>query len=148
LDYNAKTGIFIWLIKPRKSTAIGEIAGMQTTYVRIGWKRRLYPAHRLAWLHYYGRWPNGCLDHINGKKLDNRISNLREATSHQNNWNRGYQKNKSTKGIDYVKEDKVWRARIMIYGKRHLLGRFKTPKEAHQAYIKASKQLHVEFARW
>ena len=47
-----------------------------------------YPfVHRLVWAVYYGRWPVGQLDHINGDRLDNHIENLREVSHSENQLN-------------------------------------------------------------
>jgi len=43
--------------------------------------------HRAAWALFYGRWPTE-IDHLNGNKTDNRICNLREVSSSENQQNR------------------------------------------------------------
>ena len=37
-------------------------------------------AHTLVWALYYGHWPRQTIDHINLKKGDNRIANLRDVS--------------------------------------------------------------------
>lgn len=47
-------------------------------YLRVTYKGKQYPAHRLIYKMYYGRDPgNKHIDHCNGDRSDNRISNLR-----------------------------------------------------------------------
>ena len=89
------------------------------------------------------------VDHVNGNTLDNRKSNLRIVSRSQNEWNRDKQKNNSTgyKGITYVKRDKLFIARIRVYGKLIYLGGFKDKKRAAEAYNKGAKQYHGKFAR-
>ena len=63
-------------------------------------------AHRLAWLLYYGSWPEGNIDHINRDKSDNRIDNLRDVTQSENLLNHG----NPFSGI--YKHRKKWRVRV------------------------------------
>lgn len=146
LDYNKETGEFHWKIKPSKRFSAGMKAGSSVNgYIRIHYKRRLYAAHRLAWLYVYGKHPEHQIDHINGNPSDNRITNLREATQAENAQNiRRAQKNSShgLLGITYDSRKKLWRARITINGKRYHLGRHKLKEDAANAYIQAKRTLH------
>ena len=112
LDYNPETGVLSW--KERKDRKVnwnhrwtGKTAGHVhevTGHIIIQIKgRSAYGAHRLAWVHYYGEWPKDQIDHIDGNRQNNRISNLRCATNSENNRNRGPQSNNLSgyKGVSW-----------------------------------------------
>lgn len=102
--------------------------------------------HRLAWRMHYGAWPEVQVDHINGVKTDNRISNLRLATNSENNCNRGPQANNKL-GIRGVrKHGKRFQALICKDKKQMFLGSYETAELAAAAYRAAAKQLHGDFA--
>lgn len=96
-------------------------------------------AHRVAWLLHFGFWPDQELDHINGIKDDNRISNLREVTHAENMQNRTKAMRSSSTGVLGVKPFRNgYIARIQRFGKRQHLGVFKTIEEASSAYRAAA----------
>src|SRR5690606_17410776 len=86
LDYDKDSGVFRWKVATAHRTIVGEEAGTinQNGYRIIRVDACRYRAHRLAWFHVHGEWPSDFVDHQNGNKLDNRISNLREADKRQN----------------------------------------------------------------
>lgn len=147
LCYDKDTGIFTWNTKPMKSrVCIGHAAGNMTN--KGYWEIRIsgfsYKAHRLAWMHVHGLFPSDQLDHINGNRSDNRICNLREATNSQNQQNKQAEQKNTKSGLVGVSPNgSGWRAKIVLNGKVHHLGTFKTPKLAQEAYINAKDRLHV-----
>ena len=148
-SYQPETGLLIW-VGSKQPTRNGKRAGFSHPlghrYVRVG--RHNYKEHRIAWLLYYGEWPKDQIDHVNGDPSDNRIGNLRAATSSQNQANKGIQKNNSTgfKGVGF-RPDRGFFAVIKKDRKSHYLGSFATAEEAHFAYADAARRMHGEFAR-
>lgn len=146
LSYEPATGIFRWLV-PYRGKDIGKEAGWEDHgYVRIELCRTTHAAHRLAWLHTYGEWPIGQIDHINGIRSDNRIVNLRDVSHSINAQNQRSSHSHNCTGIlgvSFHKRDNRWVAGISVNGKRLHLGNFRTPEAASTAYLSA-KRLHHE----
>lgn len=90
------------------------------------------------------------VDHEDGNGLNCVRSNLRLATTAQNNRNQRRRSDSKSgfKGVFWQADKRKWRARICVNGKNRSLGYFATPEEAHEAYCKAAKELFGEFARF
>ncbi len=94
--------------------------------------------------------PGEVVDHKNGNTLDNRRSNLRVCRQAQNLQNKSKFKRKCSsayKGVDWVKKDKRWRARVYKDGKQVFGSYFDNELDAAKAYNKNAKRFFGEFAR-
>lgn len=112
----------------------------------LGWKGL---AHKVIWALHYGEWPKLSIDHISGDKLDNRILNLRLATSQQNRANQGKSTGRYKKGAQFVSTCRArpWRAAIFDGSRIKSLGYFRCETAAHLAYLREAKVIHGDFAR-
>lgn len=123
--------------------------GHKFGYVTISIRRKTYKRHRLIWFYVHKRWPTNDLDHINGDRGFDGISNLREATRAQNMWNTKAHKDSLSgkKGVSWDRRKRRWRATLMANGKRQELGYFATLEPAIQARVFAETIFHGQFAR-
>lgn len=147
LDYDPSTGRFTWLVRPARNVRAGDIAGclISTGYIRIGIDGEDHLAHRLAFLYVHGRWPSETIDHINGTRSDNRLSNLREASTSENMQNLRTAPLGSKcplLGVSPNRKGTAFRAQIRVEGKKMYLGTFPTAELAHEAYVRAKRQNH------
>ena len=148
LIYEPSTGVFRWRKQVGQLTKGGSVAGGVNShgYHRISILDRAYATHRLAWLLMTGEWPADQIDHIDGNKSNNAWSNLRAATGKQNCANK---KTTNRLGLKGVRLDKRWQryyAQIEINGRSKHLGSFGTAEAAHDAYMKAAREVFGEFA--
>lgn len=119
LEYNSTTGEFIW-IERKQGRKFRQPAGRikkSDGYREIGINGHLHLAHRLAWAYVYGDFPEGeqpFIDHINGKKDDNRIVNLKVSSAGENNKNKGMMSN-NTSGVTGVRRREIVDSSGKIY---------------------------------
>jgi len=148
LNYNPETGIFTYKKKRAKCTP-GKIAGTYHVngYTHIQLNRKIYKAHRLAWLYVYGHFPQ-FIDHINCDRGDNRLCNLREVNIYQNNHNSKINKNNTSgiKGITWNKKAQKWCAQICANGKSIYLGLFNDIDLAELVVQEARIKYHGKYA--
>lgn len=146
--YNPESGALTNRVK-RKMMPAGIVSGFieKKGYRSVRINGGTFKVHRVAWAMFYGKWPDGQIDHANRDKLDNRIANLREASGSSNQQNKGiYATNSSGfKGVNWHKRTSRWHARVMHEGTRIYIGSFSTKEDAAEAYRSAAKKLHREF---
>ena len=74
-------------------------------YLIIKIKGKQYKAHRLVYAYFNGKFPDLEIDHINRKRTDNRIENLREVDRQRNVQNTTRKVNPDT-GVIGIYKDK------------------------------------------
>lgn len=154
----------LWWGKPgpkrRLDLPVGAIAmrgrpgGRKTYYLAVGISPmpgvyEKHYAHELIFFYMTGRWAYPEVDHENRDGLDNRWSNLREATRSEQSANRIVRPDK-LKGAYRVagsSSTRRWFSHIRKNGKKIYLGCFDTEQEAHDAFVEASKKMHGKFHR-
>ena len=138
LYYDEFTGVFTRKLNWGKFYQQGDTAGSITYYgyFVISVDGVEYLSHRLAWLYVHGSWPNKHIDHINGIRTDNFISNLRDVSptiNLQNRRNRQRNNQSGALGVCWHKDSKKWRACIRFDGRQKSLGYFQTVADASEA---------------
>lgn len=151
LDYNPDTGALTWKYRTcvffqsyghqerwnkrfANQPALATDGGKGYLVGHVFGERLL--AHRVVWVLVHGEWPVE-IDHINGNRSDNRLTNLRNVTRAENCKNI-----KSGKGSFGVYQDKKtgrWYAQIRVNGKNKHLGTYATEKEAIDRRKQAEK---------
>lgn len=150
LSYDPETGIFVWLktntnIVPAGTTASIGLNADGYRFLKID--KKSYSQGRLAWFYVHGKWPIGVIDHMNGVRSDNRLSNLRDVSISYNTHNSKKVHRNNKLGILGVNKRPTGRyqASITVGKKKKFLGTFETAHEAGEAYLKAKAELHGGF---
>jgi hypothetical protein len=149
--YEPETGLFWWLEAGqgrRLSVPAGNLRRNGYYCLKVNYEK--YMAHRVAWYMGTGIDPDKRqIDHINGIRSDNRLSNLRLATPASNCWNAGPSSRSTSgvKGVSWLKKERKWVARISCRRQRITIGYYNSIEDAHAAYTRAAQELHGEFAR-
>jgi hypothetical protein len=146
--YDAATGNLIRKVAKANQPA-GSVAGSVNArgHVNVMVDGGMCAAHRIVFLMVHG-WLPVEIDHINRVKTDNRIENLRPATSSQNKGNVGLSRTNASgyRGVSRNSRSGKWHAQIKINGKQTYLGRRDTPEEAALLYNEAATRHFGEFA--
>jgi hypothetical protein len=152
LDCDPETGILTWKTRPGCPKFNNRYAGKPAGspfgchgYIRIGLDKCNYLAHRLVWLHAKG-WLPATVDHYDGNRQNNAISNLRPASYAQNNQNTGKKRTCDLPRGCYLLPSGHYRVSITAHGQRYEIGVFATVEAAERAHREALADLHGEFA--
>ena len=153
LNYDQDTGVFTWLTTLSNRACAGREAGSikSNGYLSICINKRLFHAHRLAFLYMEGSMPIADTDHINGIRNDNRWCNLRRVSHAENCRNMGRKRINSSgvTGVHWHRGASKWAAEIKISGRSQYLGLFKEISQAIDARKSAEERLgfHINHGR-
>ena len=119
---------------------IPNIVNKKNKYSRVKCGGKYFYRHRIMGYAFLGLDllnPKTQIDHIDGNRENNNVSNLRIVSNQQNHFNRV-----NAKGYYYIEKNNKWCARIVLNSKQIYLGIFKTEKQAREAYITAKLIFH------
>lgn len=147
VSYDPATGVFCWR-SSAGGVMPGSVAGNLNSngYEVLGLAGTKYRKHRLAWLYVHGVWPNGTIDHIDGNRKNNALSNLRDVPKQLNNQNRvrpGRANASGFLGVYWSEKRKGYLGQVSVDGKKKRRGPYKTLERAYQAYVEL-KRIHHE----
>ena len=119
--------------------ALKSINGHGYLHGRINLQK--FYAHRVVWAMHHNEWPKNQIDHINGVRTDNRISNLRSASNQENSKNQKLRQDNTSGvcGVWIIPKSGKWAASMRINGRAHHIGTFDTMDEAAEARAAASR---------
>lgn len=101
--YDEQTGVFkrIGRLKSNGEISKCDFVGKATSthgYLQYTVKDKTYDVHRLIFLYVYGKFPDCDIDHIDGNRLNNKLSNLRAVSRTENLRNVGRKSRQSKSG--------------------------------------------------
>lgn len=142
--YDPETGILTRRITRNYNAKAGDIVGCadKKGYLLAGVDGKTSKVHRIIWMLTYGYWPN-IIDHIDGDKTNNAISNLRDVTNALNLKNSKRQTNNKSglSGVFWNERKNKWLAYIGSKKTRIYLGTYSTIFEAAAVRISAQNKM-------
>ena len=144
-NYDPEVGDLIRKISTKSRRDKGEIAGYHhpNGYIYVKIDSGKYLIHRVIFIHVTGSLPANEVDHINGKKDDNRWCNLRDVTRIENLKNQKVRKSNSSgfMGVHWCKNQEKWISRICNNSKNVCLGSFSDIQDA----VRAREQANIKY---
>lgn len=121
---------------------INNVNNQGNGYCQVRFKKQFILYHRLLWILYHGPIPAELVvDHRDGVKLNNSISNLRLLTHRENLQNQyKHREDGAIPGVNWFKRGNRWKAQIWVEGKSIFLGLFDSQLAAFDAYIRANEE--------
>lgn len=142
--YDEDSGLFVSIVDGGRDERVNEEGYRLITIDGIS-----YLSHRCVWIINFGHDPVLDIDHRDGVRGNNRVSNLRTASKSQNAMNRKKNSRNTSgfKGVSWEKREGKWKAEIRKGKKRVFRKFFDCINEANDAVRKARIEIHGEFAR-
>ena len=157
LTYEPETGKLFWKERPREmfesqrdfSAWNARFSGKEglgsigtNGYKHGAIKNKTFNTHRVVWCLCYGEWPGQNIDHVNGVRTDNSISNLRNVSHAENQKNQKRSKRNTSghTGVHWLTGVGKWYAQIMAGRQKYHLGYFDRLEDAVAARRAAERE--------
>lgn len=145
--FEEKDGILFCIKQYHNKVRVGDPVGHDNGggYLRMKFNKKRFLVHKVIYFLHTGKWPER-VDHEDRNTLNNDFSNLREATSSQNNRNRKSKTGASSQFLGVSKFRNKWKTQISIENKTKTIGIFTDETVAAKAYDEAAKKVAGLFA--
>lgn len=153
--FSYKDGHLYWkeIKNGRKSDSpAGHINGRGYRIISIWNKKtkvyKMYSLHRIIFLMHHGYLPE-VIDHIDGKRDNNNITNLRAVTQSENLFNSKLNTRNKTgcKGVKWSKQKQKFIGIVHSNRKEYYAGAYNTIEDATKATMELRNKLHGVFAK-
>ena len=147
--YEPKTGVLLRRLKRGRLSPCNTVTkcfradgSFKAAYTKVRVGNDIYLAHRLIYALYHGVDPGDLeVDHKDGCGLNNRIDNIRLATSSQNH------ANQVTKNYSWREGKNKFQVSVVFEGQTLHGGYFDSEEDAKEAAIEFKRQLYGNFVR-
>jgi hypothetical protein len=136
-SYDPERGALYWKVdsgaRARAGMRAGTLGiGKTLRYQLVKYEGQQYYTHKVIWALHHGLWASGEVDHIDGDRTNNSVTNLREVTHAENTRNaRRRSDNRSgINGVCWEEKKNRWRVQIGKNGRIHQVGRYRDFFEA------------------
>jgi hypothetical protein len=133
LKYEPLSGKLCWRERDRNLSGL-EAGGVDRRdgYRRVRIDGRMCLTHRVIIAMVEREWPKAQVDHINGNRSDNRLSNLRSVEQRENLLNKKrYRSNTSgVTGVNWHKQHRKWCVSLSCGGRKKFIGLFEGISDA------------------
>jgi hypothetical protein len=142
-DADFETGILKWKTRLSLRTQIGANVGTKNHrgYITTSINRKIHSVHRIILIMAGIDIFEKEVDHINHKRDDNRLINLRAVENHDSKKNYPLRKDNTSGYVGIIRKTNKWVARIYVDKKQIHLGVFLDKKEA----ISARKTANIKY---
>lgn len=142
--FDYKDGVLLWATRPARRVKIGDVAGYKNNqgYLVVRFSGKQWKVHRIIWEIHNGIIPDNMeIDHINHKRDDNRIENLRITSRRVNSMNIaiGSANSSGCMGVSWIDRISKWQVYIGVNGKQIYIGVFENFEDAVLARKSAEK---------
>lgn len=146
--YESSTGNLIWAKRTSVRIKVGDKVGSPfgppgKRYLQTSVDGNKMLVHRIIWLLHHKRMPKYEIGHEDGNGLNNRIENLRDITSSQNNQNLKLRNDNTSGvlGVTFHKMAKKWLVQSQLNGKYIYGGIFDSFEDAVKKRNSMSSEL-------
>jgi len=148
--YDPTERFLIWKKRKGRAERGDPVGSICDGYRATKFCGKTYRVHRMIWMMYFGEIEDGVeIDHRDGDRENNSLSNLRLATKFENmrNTPRRVNNKSGVKGVNWNKNHGKYQVQLWHEGKKIHGGYFADLETAEQTVRELRESIHGEYTR-